>query len=468
MALNMFLQLQSLAAFANQPFIVRGWMFFVASRLWMVCVSFLLDYSLFMLLQRAQSKAALQHMVMFASSWPVVVLCARPFSNTVEAVAVALVLALVTSKGSSRPGTCCAIAVCAVVGVWIRVTTVAFLAPSALHHLVKLLKAGQPALVVLNVAAVVIVAAALVLVDTRFYGGDSLHHNGTGHILTPWNLFVYNSNTSNLATHGLHPRVTHAVANMPMLMTAALPLLYRRVALSLWRLASGRLSWLHLDALLASTIVVGIMALSLFPHQEPRFLLPLLVPAFALLSPTSFPSSSRMRSIWAVCNVALFLFWGCLHQAALLPVLFSLSAGDNACAIAVAGTYSAPAAAVASCASIGQCSSVPVASLEGASVKQIDARVQAALLHRCVFIAAPASHPLCVNAAPETAVLCLTSWQVGSLLDCEAHLRGAVDILVAPHFYRVRRCLLFLSGCWRHSCLSVAGFSPTCMIGYRR
>jgi phosphatidylinositol glycan class Z len=265
-----------------------------------------------------------------------------------------------------------------------------------------------------------------------------LHHDGTGYILTPWNLFLYNSNSTNLANHGLHPRVTHAAVNMPMLLTAAFPLLYRTVLAVAVNFARGRLSWLRIDVLLASTIVVGIMALSLFPHQEPRFLLPLLVPAFALLSTTSWLSSSRMQLIWVISNVVLVLFWGGLHQGALLPALYSLSSEAGACSVAVAGTYSAPATAVASCTAVGKCSSVPVSSLEGASVSEIDLFMQKSLQRQCVFLVAPSSHPLSVGLlwppflSPHPPLVSQVDWLVGC---SQQHLPSACDDMVASHLH---------------------------------
>ncbi len=393
--LNSLAQLQQLAAHAGLSFTVRGWAFFLVSRLWMACASFLLDYSLLLLLRRSNPTHALRHLLIFASSWPVLVLCTRPFSNALEAIAVALVLLLVSSPASPAPASSLALAACAVVGVWIRVTTLAFLAPSALYYLARLLKARQFPLLLYTLAAIALTAAALVLVDTRFYaGGGTAQRNSTAITVTPWNLFLYNSNTENLAVHGLHPRITHAAVNVPMLLTAAAPALYHKIFSTARHVVRREMSLFHLDALLSSTVLLAIAALSLFPHQEPRFLLPLLVPSLALLSTSGAFSSRRMRYAWTAMNAALLVFWGGVHQAALIPVLHSLSSDASGCSIVVAGTYSAPASAVARCVSMGNCSSVPVASLEGSSVSDIDAFLSASVRRGCVFLAAPAAHPV--------------------------------------------------------------------------
>jgi hypothetical protein len=101
---------------------------------------------------------------------------------------------------------------------------------------------------------------------------------------------LYNSSPSAVATHGLHPRWTHVLVNVPLLF---LPLL---VALAgLWVLA-GPLSAAAAAAVAAAeprgaTALLLLYAcpfvllLSLAPHQEPRFLLPLgpvLVAALAI------------------------------------------------------------------------------------------------------------------------------------------------------------------------------------------
>jgi phosphatidylinositol glycan class Z len=179
-----------------------------------------------------------------------------------------------------------------------------------------------------------------------------------------------------------------------MLLTVALPFLYHKVFGTLIQLARGCLSWFHKDALLAVTVSFGIVTLSLFPHQEPRFLLPLLVPSFALLSTTSLFGYRRIQIIWLATNCILLVFWGGLHQGALLPALSSISFQAGACNIVVAGTYSAPATAVAQCTSVGNCSSVAVTSLEGASVLDIDDALRESLSRGCVFLAAPSSHPM--------------------------------------------------------------------------
>lgn len=88
----------------------------------------------------------------------------------------------------------------------------------------------------------------LILVDSFYFGyltwneilewKISLENN---FVVTPFNFIQYNAYTSNLANHGLHPRITHLLLNVPLLYNvlgiaaiyAFLSLLYRYVNLIL-------------------------------------------------------------------------------------------------------------------------------------------------------------------------------------------------------------------------------------------
>ncbi len=75
-------------------------------------------------------------------------------------------------------------------------------------------------------------------------------------------------------------------------------------------------------------IVFGLGILSLAPHQEPRFLVPLITP-LALLMPVGpfVPEKSAskwtraLKLIWIVFNLTLGIFFGVLHQGGVVPSL---------------------------------------------------------------------------------------------------------------------------------------------------
>eukprot|EP00299_Pterocystis_sp_00344_P018442 c9204_g1_i3.p3 GENE.c9204_g1_i3~~c9204_g1_i3.p3 ORF type:complete len:249 (+),score=53.64 c9204_g1_i3:807-1553(+) len=77
---------------------------------------------------------------------------------------------------------------------------------------------------------------------------------------------------------------------------------------------------------LIATVVTGIAILSLAPHQEPRFLVPLALPVCLLTSPVFFGRSNRFWKItWLGFNGIVLIFFGGLHQAAVVPSLAYLN-----------------------------------------------------------------------------------------------------------------------------------------------
>lgn len=62
-----------------------------------------------------------------------------------------------------------------------------------------------------------------ILADSFYYGHLTWNEIGMGDVslksfvVTPFNFLLYNSRESNLAHHGLHPRMTHMVLNIPLL-----------------------------------------------------------------------------------------------------------------------------------------------------------------------------------------------------------------------------------------------------------
>ena len=141
----------------------------------------------------------------------------------------------------------------------------------------------------------------------------------------------YNAASANLAQHGLHPRFLHAAVNVPMLfLPLALPaaaafIAALRTLLRSWR-SKQRLTMAPLQppgaaataAALSACVLLPLAALSLAPHQEPRFLLPMLLPLASLGGAAALASRRRIAA-WIAFNAALALFWGGAHQAGVLP-----------------------------------------------------------------------------------------------------------------------------------------------------
>lgn len=73
-----------------------------------------------------------------------------------------------------------------------------------------------------------------------------------------------------------------------------------------------------------TTVISPVAALSYFPHQEPRFLIPLLLPLVFLYGQVLADRKTLMRAWWLLNGVCV-LFYGFIHQAGLYPVTSHLT-----------------------------------------------------------------------------------------------------------------------------------------------
>lgn len=188
--------------------------------------------------------------------------------------------------------------------------------------------------------------------------------------LAPLNALRYNSQSSNLAEHGIHPRVTHALVNLPLMFGPLALYLYYRVfrvlRQTLWATREPKAAELapvaaaivgpksplarrrhrlgtalpqpHIEShfLFAATVASGLLVLSLAPHQEARFLTPLLVPLTMLCC--SWLALARVDDdaqqwrapllvrwlLWLLFNAALVLLFGVAHQGGVVRALAHL------------------------------------------------------------------------------------------------------------------------------------------------
>lgn len=69
--------------------------------------------------------------------------------------------------------------------------------------------------------------------------------------------------------------------------------------------------------------MVPIFLLSTFPHQEPRFLLPLIFPLVLFIVPLLIKQNLQtfIFRIWFIFNIFIVILYGHLHQGGLLPAL---------------------------------------------------------------------------------------------------------------------------------------------------
>jgi GPI mannosyltransferase 4 len=168
-----------------------------------------------------------------------------------------------------------------------------------------------------------------VYLDTKFYTDHSVtwSYLFSHPTITPLNNLTYNLNSSNLATHGLHPWYQHTLVNLPQLLGPAAFLLFLRPHLSL-RLYSA---------------ISGVFVLSIFQHQEARFLLPTIP---LILSSVQLPKNQTHLRIWAGLWILFNLFFGLLmgvyHQGGIVPTQVFLSKQPDATHAIWWKTYSPP------------------------------------------------------------------------------------------------------------------------------
>lgn len=133
-------------------------------------------------------------------------------------------------------------------------------------------------------------------------------------VITPLNNLLYNTDSANLALHGLHPHHNHFLVNLPQLLGPALI----AIILPLCTLRSIP-PWLK--NLRAASALSATAMLSIFPHQEARFLIPC-VPL--LLSCLQVQKSRLFLATWVIFNAAFGFLMGVYHQGGVVPTQLAI------------------------------------------------------------------------------------------------------------------------------------------------
>jgi len=186
--------------------------------------------------------------------------------------------------------------------------------------------------VCLLLPVVVATSCVLVVSDSFYYGSLTplkvWHLNFTydDFKIAPFNFIMYNAVPGNIVSHGEHPRYTHFLVNLPMLLGPLAPIFL--VTVLNWILDVLYLPWKSkpgmrtVYALTLWSSLLPVAALSVVKHQEARFLLPLL-PTIVLMCAHKlrFKVFGRkpLLSTWYVFNILAALWFGFVHQAGVLP-----------------------------------------------------------------------------------------------------------------------------------------------------
>ena len=193
------------------------------------------------------------------------------FTNSIESIVLALAL-----LAWNRPTARARILLGALLsfGFFLRVSFVFFALPLGLHALIY------------DTRHIHLTALAFVVMSTLFLGVDRLFYGRW--VMTPLNLLRYNLQPENLALHGIHPRWLHLV-NINLVVGTPIVLTF---LLTVYQRGSNALKDINFWIIMSS--------LSLFSsqtHQEPRFLLPLVV-QFVMICTARKTSTRLTRLFW--------------------------------------------------------------------------------------------------------------------------------------------------------------------------
>ncbi|PHH63237.1 hypothetical protein CDD81_6189 [Ophiocordyceps australis] len=299
-------------------------------RILMFLISFVLeDWALHELIQSPRHRRLA--VLLAASSYVTWTYQTHTFSNSIETLVVAWSLVLIQRimdcGQQSTLLSSTALGILAVFGFFNRITFPAFLLVPALRLVPHFL--NRPlSLIVLLLAALATAGMAIAL-DTAFYASEPITwaHVLSKPIITPLNNLRYNFSIENLSQHGLHPWYQHLLANLPQLLGPAAILLFIKPHISI-RLYSA---------------MSGLAVLSLFRHQEARFLLPS-VPL--ILSSIRLPRKPNLRlawgASWVLYNAFMGILMGVYHQGGIIPGQVFMSGQPDATQAIWWKTYTPP------------------------------------------------------------------------------------------------------------------------------
>ncbi|KAJ5232030.1 hypothetical protein N7468_004986 [Penicillium chermesinum] len=289
---------------------------YYALRTGMFLLSFVLeDWAVYELVPSPAHRRAT--VVLVASSYVTWTYQTHTFSNSLETLLVAwglvLIRRIVKNKQYSSFFSYAVLSLIAVIGVFNRITFPAFLLFPGLQLLPCF--RCKPAALGIFVGFGLLFASVAIYIDTSFYRpAASFSDILRNPIITPLNNIRYNSDSSNLAIHGLHPHHQHFVANLFQLLGPA----YVAMIVSLFNRKIVP-SWMRNARALSA--VSATMLLSIFPHQEPRFLIPC-VPL--LLSCVRIHRTRMFLVSWIGFNAVMGFLMGVYHQGGIVPTQLAM------------------------------------------------------------------------------------------------------------------------------------------------
>ncbi|NXA16277.1 PIGZ mannosyltransferase, partial [Sapayoa aenigma] len=337
---------------------INSYTLLVSPRLLFTIFSFILDYSVYRLAPFWEVDLW-KALVLLAGSYVTLVFYTRTFTNTLEGLLFALLMVLVSSRksngSSAEPTSSPLIGVITTAGFFNRPTFLAFALMPLLYWAGLIVDSQKSIKTIINhflklILCACFTAIVFITADTFYFTSvslDNLYSINKGSlfdviaqlhekmVVTPFNFLSYNLNPNNLALHGCHPRVTHFTVNGIMLFgilhILAIGAGFKMLKKYVHQLIRVKSYYRGLPGLLVHSkgiptlllfYFVPLALLSLFSHQEPRFLIPLILPL--VLFSASQNRAAKWKHLIVIFNLLGAFLFGCLHQGGLIPCLLHL------------------------------------------------------------------------------------------------------------------------------------------------
>lgn len=305
------------------------WLTLVLPRLIFTLLSFCADAAISLMVKGHPTGGKTR--LAFASSYVALTYLTHTFTNSIETILFAVLICLTLKGKSTSQKQNLFMGIILSLGFFNRPTFVCFAFVPTLCKIFSTKNMNKMMRSILSLSFS-FMATSLVMIAT-----DSMYHNLTFRsavlssdfstllnldqlVITPFNFLAYNTKASNLANHGLHPWYFHAVVSIPSIGLFFGASFYLDIVKRIFKLRSQSLQDTSLKLLIF--ILAPLVMFSVIPHQEPRFLIPCIIP-LCLLYGIKLKSKAKL-ALWLTSNLVLTLFYGFVHQAGVTRALFEL------------------------------------------------------------------------------------------------------------------------------------------------
>ncbi|XP_078000054.1 GPI alpha-1,2-mannosyltransferase 4-like [Glandiceps talaboti] len=334
------------------PGMIDAYTLLIFPRLMMVVLSLTLDLLMYKMCQYLRINDGTS-LALLSTSYAILVFCCRTFSNAVECILFALVMFLVLKssslidkpktkklKNSSQEKTyALLLSIVITYGFFLRLSFAAFVAWPMFYWYLSIVHSRGFVKGIMSAASlipgVIFTSFLYISIDSVYFGSLNLSPLSLVNLVqtfssveifdnltvTPFNFLRYNTDVTKLSEQTLHPHITHLILNMPLLFLPLLIWGVPAIITSLRNLPETKklASIDKTNLFLIFSVVVPVGILSLIPHQEARFIIPIIVPLILLFCKNVKEFSDNFKVSWIVWNFIGFMFFGMFHQGGVLP-----------------------------------------------------------------------------------------------------------------------------------------------------